>query len=281
MSRKRKIAALALAGLLPLLLGGCFTIDVKIPMENGATAAVQETQAVPVQETQAAAPDTQPAAAAPQAGGDLTAMSQAEQLAYFNDALNRIKANNVGFKKSKLTATEDITLSNSLANSLVGIVKGALLSETAAETTVNKGENSNAVMSPYNVPYVSQLTMDDITGIEAVPDNGGYVITVRVKGETNPEPTGSICSRIFEFMTVDDVETTYAPKVGAEVAREDIEVVFNDCFAKATIDADGNVTGYETFVKGTMNLRNAKIKVITTDVSVVLASTTTYTDFKY
>lgn len=281
MGRKRIITASVLLGLLPLLFGGCFTIDVRIPTENGATAAVQETQAVPVQETQPAAPDAQATAAAPQTGSDLTALSKAEQLACFNDAVNRIKANNVGFRKSKLTATEDITLSNSLANSLVGIVKGALLSETAAETTVNKGENSNAVMSPYNVPYVSQLTTDDITGIEVVPDNGGYVITVRVKGETNPELTGSICSRIFEFMTVDDVVTTYAPKVGAEVAREDIEVVFDGCYAKATIDAGGNVTGYETFVKGVMNLRNAKIKVITTDVSVVLASTTTYTDFNY
>ena len=283
MKRKQIVAVLALLGLLPLLFGGCFTIDVKIPVENGITVAAQETQAA-AQETQAAVQETQaaqPTAAAPEAGSDLTALSQAEQLAYFNAALNKIKANNVGFKKSKLTATEDITLSNSLANSLVGIVKGALLSETAAETTVNKGENSNAVMSPYNVPYVSQLTTDDITGIEVVPNNGGYIITVRVKGETNPEATGSTCSRIFEFMTVDDVVTTYAPKVGAEVAREDIEVVFDGCYAKATIDANGNVTGYETFVKGTMNLHNAKIKVITTDVSVVLASTTTYTDFNY
>lgn len=277
---RRKISAAALALLLPLLLAGCFTIDVRIPTEGvSTTARPADAQVTAAQET--AAQTTSGAAETAVPAGDLTSQTKEQQLRYFNDAVNRIKSVNAGFTKSKLTATEDITLSNSLANSLVGLVKGALLSETAAETTVQKGENSNAVMSPYNVPYVSQLTTDDITGIDVVPADGGYVITVYVKGETNPEATGSICSRIFEFITVDDVVTTYAPKVNAEVAREDIEVVFDGCYAKATIAADGSVTGYETYVKGTMNLKNAKIRVITTDVSVVLASTTKYTDFQY
>ena len=136
-------------------------------------------------------------------------------------------------------------------------------------------------MSPYNVPFVSGLTEADVDRIAVAPAGGGYTITVHVKGETNPAAEGSVCSRIFEFITVDDVVSTYAPKVGAEVAREDIEVVFSDCRAKATVDAAGTVTAYETFVQGTMNLKNAKIRIITTDVSVVLASTTTYTDFRF
>jgi hypothetical protein len=41
------------------------------------------------------------------------------------------------------------------------------------------------------------------------------------------------------------------------------------------------VTAYETFVQGTMKLKNAKIRIISTDVEVVLASTTEYTDFQY
>ena len=208
-------------------------------------------------------------------------MSRSDQLLYFNAAVNRIKTGKIGFRKSKLTATEDIVLSNTLANSLVSLVKGALLSENAAETDVARGENSDAVMSPYNVPYVSRLTDADVQTIEAVPQNGGYVITVYVKGETNPESAGSICSRIFEFLTVDDVVNTYAPKVNAEVAREDIEVVYDGCYAKATVDPSGALLEYETYVKATMTLKNARIRIITTDVTAVLASTTKYTDFRY
>ena len=275
MSGKKWTAALLLIGLLPALLGGCFNVDIRIP--SGETEAVAETAAQP--------PALPGENAAAQSGGspagDLTAMSAAEQLSYFNIALNRIKAEKAGFKKSKLTATEDISLSNSLANSLVSLVKGALLSETATETVVNKGESSDAVMSPDNAAFVSQLTEEDVEKIDVVPAGGGYTVTVYVKDETNPEAAGSRFSRIFEFMTVDDVINTYAPKVGAEVARENIEVAFNGCYARATIDAEGNVTEYETFVKATMTLKNARVRVITTDVTAVLSSTTRYTDFSY
>ena len=289
MFKKQWIAALLLCALLPALLGGCFTVDVKILTEDGQALPLvvegQGADAVDTQETAAAAqtPDAQ----TPDSGqgdvpaGNLATMSPAEQLSYFNIAVNRIKAEKAGFQKSKLTATEDISLSNSLANSVVGLVKGALLSENATETTVAKGESSDAVMSPYNVPYVSQLTTDDIKSIDVVPSGGGYIITVYVKGETNPELTGSISSRIFEFLTVDDVVNTYAPKVNAEVAREDIEVVYDGCFARATVDDSGRITEYETYVKATMILKNAKIRIISTDVTAVLASTTRYTNFIY
>ena len=277
---RRIIAALALTGLLALL-AGCFTVDIQIPQGEepvGTTQAPQATAPAPPAETTSAA---SAGAGAYTGNTELLSMTPEEQLSYFNIAVNRIKATNAGFTKSKLTATKDIRLSNSLANSVVGLVKGALLSEDAAVTTVKKGESSDAVMSPYNVPYVSRLTIDDIEGIDAEPSGDGYIVTVRVKGETNPEATGSVCSRIFEFITVDDVVNTYAPKVNAEVAREDIEVVFEDCYAKATIDGSGSVVAYETYVQGTMRLKNAKIRIISTDVEVVLASTTQYTDFQY
>lgn len=275
-----KKSAAVLTALLMLLLTGCFTVDIQIPPG-------EEPVATDAPAADAAPRDDRAETAAPSGEGAVTgnaallSMSAEEQLSYFNIAVNRIKAAKAGFTKSKLTATKDIVLSNSLANSLVSLVKGALLSEDATVTTVKKGEPSDAVMSPYNVPYVSQLTVEDIEGIDVQPSGGGYVITVRVKGETNPEAAGSICSRIFEFITVDDVVNTYAPKVNAEVAREDIEVVFDGCYAKATVDEAGSVTAYETFVQGTMKLKNAKIRIISTDVEVVLASTTEYTDFQY
>ena len=274
-------AAAALTLLLAVLLTGCFNVDIRIPPgEEPAATDAPAADAVPPDgpaETTAA-----PSGEETGAGNtELLSMSAEEQLSYFNIAVNKIKASRAGFTKTKTTATKDIVLSNSLANSLVSLVKGALLSEDAAVTTVRKGEPSDAVMSPYNVPYVSQLTVDDVEGIDVQPSGGGYVITVRVRGETNPEAAGSICSRVFEFITVDDVVNTYAPKVNAQVERENIQVVFDGCYARATVDGSGDVTAYETFVQGTMKLKDARISVISTDVEVVLVSTTEYTGFQY
>ena len=107
------------------------------------------------------------------------------------------------------------------------------------------------------------------------------MIRLAVKGETNPTSNDSVMSRGFDFITVNDVLTTYAPKVGATVAQQDIRVVFSDCTAKLTVSADGIVSAYTTYVKGVMNLINATVTVITTDVAVTLASTTDYTNFVY
>ncbi len=211
-------------------------------------------------------------------------MNTSELLSYFNDTLNKVKTDKVGFKKSKLTSILDLQLSNSAANTLVGFVKGALLSDTADETIVNRGEDGTNVFSPTGKNYVSTLTDADVTSITCAKSANNYIITVAVKSETNPAANGSAMSRGFDFMTVDDVVNIYAPKVGATVARQDIQVVFSDCTATLTVGEDGRIESYKTYVKGVMNMYNATVKkvvTINTDLAITLASTTDYTNFSY
>ncbi len=308
MTVKRKLA-LVLAAALCVSLCGCFNVTVAVPTPPAGYTApnantynptnynqptntydpgVQPSQTVdPVPQQD---PNTQPSQNAdPGAQEDPTAqqtktpdqMTNAELLNFFNSTLNRIKTDKVGFKKSKLTSLLDLQLSNSLANTVVGAVKSALLKETADETVVQRGEDGTNVFSPSGKPYISTLAPADITGITCQKSGNNYVITVNVKNETNPEPTGSAMSRGFDFITVDDVVNIYAPKVGATVAREDIRVDFSDCRATLVVGADGRVQSYQTYVKGVMNMFNAKIKVIKSDVAITLASTTDYTNFQY
>ena len=208
-------------------------------------------------------------------------MTNGELLSFFNASLNRIKTNKVGFKKSKLTSIQALQLSNPAANSVVGIVKSALLSDTPEETRVNRGQSSDDVFSPSGKYYVSHLQMSDLTDLKCVRSGDQYVITLTVRGETNPAADGSIMSRGFDFMTVDDVVNIYAPKVKATVKRENIQVDFSGCTAKLTVTADGQVLAYETYVMGVMRMNEAKIVGITTDLDITLASTTTYSDFSY
>lgn len=309
--KKSRLAAITALFLILTLLAGCYTIKIDIPVPAGAGGQTTPNSVTPTAPSSSyAAPETTiptvtvptaplptdastlptpsataPDAQTPETPKDPAAMQGAELLQFFNNALNRIKTEKVGFKKNKLTSILDLELSNSAANTLVGLVKSSLLSETGDETVVPKGGDSINVMGPSGKPYVSTLTMDDLTSIrcEKTGDNV-YVISLAVKGETNPTMNGSIMSRGFDFITVDDVVTTYAPKVGATVARDDIEVVFSDCTATLTVTGDGTVLSYSTYVKGVMNMNNASIKkviTIATDLAVTLASTTDYTAFQY
>ena len=313
-----KVLSLLLAAAMLFALTACFNVKIVFPETASVTQPTQPTNAyvpadasqtapsepttgeqltdapLPTSEpTQPSAPDTTapqpPASEAPtepatEAKKTPDQMSNEELLQFFNTSLNRIKSEKIGFKKSKLTSILDLQLSNSLANTLVGFVKGALLSDTADETTVAKGQDSVSVFSPPGKSYVSTLQPGDLTSISCAKNGDVYVISVAVKSETNPTWEGSAMSRGFDFMTVDDVVNIYAPKVGATVAEKDIEVVFSDCTAKLTVTAEGQVQAFTTYVKGVMNMYNASIKkgvTINTDLAITLASTTDYTDFVY
>ena len=309
--KSKPILAVCCALCAALTLTGCFNVHIDLPQRptsaaepsqsysyetqvpSTLTPPAESTTGVPVPvttlppQTTAPAPTqpvpTQPAQPVTEAKKTPDQMSQQELLSFFNESLNRIKSQNVGFTKSKLTSILDLQLSNSAANTLVGLVKSSLLSETADTQTVAKGASGRDVFSPVGKDYVSVLTPEDLTSITCTKNGNAYIIKLAVKNETNPAE-GSAMSRGFDFMTVDDVVNIYAPKVGATVSRENIRVDFSDCTATLTVTADGNVAAYTTYVKGVMNMLNASIKkviTINTDLAVTLASTTEYTGFVY
>lgn len=232
----------------------------------------------PITETPATvAPDTTPAVQQ----GAVSLNTDEEKLNFFNTAVNKVKAQNAGFTKSKKTVGTEMELSNSLVNAVASALKDSLLPNDTAVTTVNKGESSRDIMSPPGKDYASALTVADCKSITSEQSGNNYVITVYIPDATNPDAENSAYAKIFEFITVDDIMDTYAPNMNATVERENVFFDFAGCYAKATISADGTLVEYETFVSGTMRLTNGKIRAFTTDLSIVLSSTTQYKDFQW
>lgn len=238
--------------------------------EAVATVAPETTVPAPVVES-----TTQP----PVATGLFATDAQA--LSYFNTAVNKVKEQTAGFTKSKKTVGTEMVLSNALVNAIANAIKDSLLPNDTTVTTVTKGQSSNDIMSPPGKNYASALTIEDIQSITTEQTADGCVITVALPDMTNPDAQNSAYAKIFEFITVDDIMNIYAPNMNATVEREDVFFDFAGCYAKATISADGTLTAYETFVSGTMRLTNGKVRGFTTDLSILLSSTTTYSDFQW
>lgn len=313
----KKVFCAALAVIVLLAFSGCFKVDIDLPVSANpaapvTSATVYEPAAdIPVIGTEASAPVAEvittaaptvpytspteyhddydlpeynaPPTTVEAPAKSLIEMNDAEVLEYFNKALNAVKQQRAGFKKSKLTSVLDLTFSNPAANSVVSVIKSALLSDTAEETVVNKGDMSVDVMSPSGKDYASRLNTADIAGVKVTKTGDNYVIRVDMNEATNPDENSSY-AKIFDFMTVDDVMKIYAPKVGATVAEENIEVSFSGCYAELTVDGADRAVGYRTYVQGVMNMKNATVKkviTINTDVAVTLGSTTDYTNFVY
>lgn len=303
---QRRIFCVLAASLLliSLLFGGCININSSIPAVVTDPAGNIVTKADPVngyqvnyynidtpvatpQQTPAAntpAADTQqtPAAstpAAPVAGVPASLTTDQEKLDFFNSSLNKIKASDAGFTKSKQTLGSDMKLSNALVNAVASAMKDSLLPNDTVVTTVNKGEKSTDILYPPGKDYVSALTLADCSSITCEQEGENYVITVGIADATNPDSENSAYAKIFEFITVDDIMNTYAPNMNATVERENVFFDFSGCYAKAKITPDGTPLYYETFVNGTMRLTGGKVKGFTTDLSIVLSSTTVFKDF--
>lgn len=211
-------------------------------------------------------------------------MTKQELLDYFNLNLNNVKSDFPGFKRAKLTTVSDIVLSNTAANTLISFVKDALLSEEVEEKTAVKGNYNMELMSPDGERFVSQLLLSDISDITVTAQDGNYIVTVFLPDAVNPDKESGSYAKIFNFITVNDVVNTYAPKVGATVQKSNIEVKYSGCYAKAMFAPDGRVLAYETYVTCVMSLIDASVKkvvTINTDVDITLASTTRYTEFSY
>ena len=251
------------------------------PVEITTAAPVVNTTSAPVEITTAAPVETTTAAAS---SGAPLEMSKEELLGWFNHSVNGVKENMPGFQRAKQTTVADIVLSNQLANTLVGFVKGMLLSEEVETATAEKGQSCTELMSPDGQSFVSQLAMSDVKDITVAAEGAGYAVTVTLPDAENPTKEDGAYAKIFNFITVDDVVNTYAPKVGATVARENIKVTYSGCTAKAIISADGKIESYHTYVTCVVNLKEATIKkgvTINTDVEFTLVSTADYTDFVY
>lgn len=295
----KKFISLALTLVLVLSFASCMKVNIVLPekelgintgtVEN-TTGAPQEIVTLPEittspAESTTAAPLPQPenTTAAPVQKTPLN-MSKAELLEWFNLSLNNVKEGMPGFKRAKQTTVADIVLSNQLANTLVSFVKGMLLSEEVEEKTATKGQSCVEIMSPDGERYVSQLSMADVKDISVMAQGTGYAVTVTLPDAVNPTKEEGAYAKIFNFITVNDVMNTYAPKVGATVARNNVKVTYSGCSAKAVIAPDGKIESYSTYVTCVVSLKDATVKkgvTINTDVEFTLVSTTDYTNFDY
>lgn len=257
----------------------------KAPVEQQTAAPVQGQvlTTVPANTTQPQQQIQQEVTTVPQEQTPDTPVNNAPQtdeqwLTFFNDAVNKLKTEAPAMTKSKQTKTADIKLSNPLGDAYISAAKDKYLSDEVVETPIAKGDKTSAQanVSPDGASYVSMLTLADIKSISGTTDaNGNYLIKIEMNDVSNPDKQSSY-GKIFQFMLVDDVMNTYAPDMGATVDRSNVELKYSKCSATATITPDGKVVAYETMVNANMILREAKVKIINTDLDATLYSLTKY-----
>lgn len=216
----------------------------------------------------------------PSGGGTPLSYSKEELLNYFNTNVNKIKSEKPGFTREEAVNANNITLSNSLANSVIGLIQDSILPKDTEVSQSAKGQNCDTLVPVETGSYVSQLTISDIQDITVKQDGSGYTVTVTMPDAQSPA-LGGPYDRIFDFITIDDVYEKYVPEVGATVDKANITTSFSGCTATATFNENGQVTFYETNIPCSFTLTDASISILKSDVTLDLVVRTTFTDFAW
>ena len=215
---------------------------------------------------------------------NLDKLSQAEQLAYFNLVVNRVRTEQPGFQQKTLLAIDSIKLSGAAgaANGIIESMKkemmpGEWVSQDVAAGTSNQGlffsENANA----------SDLNLADITGISCKKEGGYWVITLGIAQETNPVPgLASAHGRIIPVATREAVvEEITAVSDKISIDPKNASLHYYGGFVCVIVNGEGKVTAGANSHRAQAQLNNVKVSVIRTDVSAEQSSEQQYTKFSW
>ena len=281
------LAILLTLGLL-VTFAACKTDDPPVEPETTTeevTADITAVLAPEETEPEETEPETEPEAPeddfAPPA--DLNTLGKAEQLAYFNKAVNRVRTEKPGFTEqfskiiSDLTFTGVVRLAQSLIDDLIAGLTGADDPKVHAPGTDNQGKFLSEI-----TPF--ELQSGDISSISAQKSGDNWVMTVKIIQETNPaKPTGSANARAYAIASrqeVLDEITGFSSAITASV--NDATLRYNSGTINLTINSQGQVIAgdYRFLVDATAN--NVKlISIITTNVTARMTTTNKYSNFKW
>ncbi len=187
--------------------------------------------------------------------------SQADILAYFNTAINKVKPNAKTVTLEKETNSQAGGIQGSLPSSLTGLADSLIsanMGDKKAEdmpapaTTV---EAKNAIFPVENESWSSKLTADDIESATVSEANGKYTITVKVKADEPSADTAHGVGHNGKAFSVIMATTIMEKAGGAKNIIKNVQTGHKDGKIVVTVDkATGNVLTANYYFVWTLSL---------------------------
>jgi len=287
------LLALLLAGVLVFSFAGCgkdkpitdepsSTVETIEPptsqtIEVDASEATTEEPTTEEPTTEAADPDLPPE--------DLNTLSQAEQLEYFNRAVNRVRTERPGYTRTEQLKIQDLNFTGvvKIIQPVVNRVVANLMPGDLKTKTIAKGannQNDDGFMSKN--ANASDLREQDINSIKSTKSGDNWKIEVRVKNATNPaKGTGSTVARISDMQTREEILDSIMAEGPISANYNNANVTYQAVYANITVDAEGRVIEASNGFDVTGDAKEVKIAGIKSNVTFLQISRWTYSSFKW
>ena len=252
------------------------TVDAAAPQAGMSEATTEEATT----EAAAEAADT----GAPPA--NLGTLSQEEQLAYFNKAVNRVRAEKPGYVRTEQLKIADMNFTG-VVKAVQGIINGVaqdLMPGDLVTKTVAKGANNQddtAFLSKN--ANASELRTQDINSIKSTKSGDNWNIEVSVKNATNPaKGTGSTVSRIADMQTREEIlDSIMGSNSLISADYNKATVTYKAIYAKITVNAQGQVIEASNGFDVTADAKDVKISFLKTNATFLQTSRWTYKSFNW
>ena len=215
------------------------------------------------------------------APADPTKMNKEELVAYYNDAVNAVRAAKPAYTKEERLKVNDFS-SSILGGMLDGLLKGVVKNAMPGDPEYSAKKKGESNVDHFFIEQAtSAVKASDVASITAKKDGANYVITITMGKEVNPERRGnSRYSRVFQVQTRQDVLDNLAGN-GLTGDAKNCTLTYRDGKAVVTINEKGQIIRASTGFYVDADAKNMKISIFNPDIVAYQQSNWEYTAFTY
>ena len=211
---------------------------------------------------------------------NLDQLSEAEQLAYFNLVVNRVRAERPAFEQSQRLQLESFVLSLSGLQSLLDQILADLMPGVWEQCTVAGGQSNRGLFLSNN-ENASDLRLQDIASIRSEKQGANWVISLQIPEEINPAlGINSANGRIARISSREQILGEFYDLFTVDPA--DMTLRYYDGFAEVTVNSQGQVIVAENGVRLHAQVSNARVAIFfSTDIELERNAQWKYINFDW
>ena len=177
---------------------------------------------------------------------NLNEESAADQLAYFNTAVNNVRTARPRITRTELLNIDRISVDGGMAavaNPIVNMIKNILMPGIPEIQTFSAGSLNDGFFLCDFRTVASALRLEDITTINSVRSGSGWKIEVGIKSERDPDKRYSANGRIYEIVCKHEVLweiVSISDMIRADLEKSHLD--YSNGFAWIVVNSSGQVT---------------------------------------
>lgn len=220
---------------------------------------------------------------------NLSQLSQAEQLEYFNRVVNRVRRERPGHNQVQTLRIEELNFTGAVGaapiQAIINNVVNNLMPGNPETRVRTRGQDVQSYWMSDSPNFAANLRPQDITRITSTRQGNNWRIEVRVREENNPQHFVSHHGRIATIQTREDIVASIVDDAPVTGDPNNATVRYHNGFAWVVVNPQGQIIEAANGFDVNARIDGARIGVgilsVGTNVTAVQTSRWAYNSFRW